>query len=354
MRKILYVGMDVHTDCVVIAALGDDGKLVMEMVIENKADTLRHFVKGLAGRVHVTLEEGTQAAWLYDLLRPCVERLIVCDPRQNKLLGAGSKSDRIDARKLAHLLRAGLLKAVYHGERGTRPLKELVSSYEYLVEDTTRVMNRLKALFRGRGIRCGGRDVYRADRRDEWLAKLEDRGARARAGYLYRELDHLLDLRRESCRQMLAESRRHPAHDILRQVPELGRIRVAQVIATVDNPHRFRTKRQFWAYVGLAVVTKSSADYRLVGGSPQRSGRASQTRGLNTNYNRRLKEVFKSAATRACTRGPYNEYYERLVGSGMRREMARLTVARKLAATALSVWKSGAEFDSGRVMQQAA
>lgn len=209
MEKILYVGMDVHKDCIVIAVLGADGKLVMETVIENKSETLRQFIRGLAGRAHVTLEEGTHAAWLYDLLRPHVARVIVCDPRQNKLLGAGSKSDRIDARKLAQLLRAGLLKAVYHGECGTRPLKELVGSYESLVEDTTRVMNRIKALYRARGVKCEGAEVYQADQRDGWLAKLADSGARARATYLYRELEYLLELRGESRQQMLAESRRH-------------------------------------------------------------------------------------------------------------------------------------------------
>lgn len=354
MEKILYVGMDVHKDCIVIAVLGADGKLVMETVIENKSETLRQFIRGLAGRAHVTLEEGTHAAWLYDLLRPHVARVIVCDPRQNKLLGAGSKSDRIDARKLAQLLRAGLLKAVYHGECGTRPLKELVGSYESLVEDTTRVMNRIKALYRARGVKCEGAEVYQADQRDGWLAKLADSGARARATYLYRELEYLLELRGESRQQMLAESRRHAAHDILKEVPELGPIRIAQLIATVDTPHRFRTKRQFWAYVGLAVVTRSSADYRMISGSPHRAARTTQTRGLNMNYNRRLKEVFKSAATSACGRGPYQPYFERLVATGMRREMARLTVARKLAATVLSVWKSGAAFDAGRVMTAAA
>lgn len=354
MGKILYVGMDVHKDCIVIAVLGSDGKLVMETVIENKSETVRQFIRGLAGRVHLTLEEGTHAAWLYDLLRPHAARVLVCDPRQNKLLNSGSKSDRIDARKLAQLLRAGLLKPVYHGESGTRPLKELVGSYESLVADTTRVMNRIKALYRGRGIKCEGPEVYQADRRDQWLAKFADDGARARAGYLYRELEHLLELRSESRQQMLAESRRHQAHDILKQVPELGPIRIAQIIATVDTPHRFRTRRQFRAYVGLAVVTRSSADYRIVGGSPQRASRTTQTRGLNMNYNRRLKEVFKSAATSACARGPYQPYFERLVASGRRREMARLTAARKLAATVLSVWKRHAAFDASRVTPVAA
>jgi transposase len=76
----------------------------------------------------VTFEEGTSAAWLYDLLKPYVAKVVVCDPRKNALLKAGNKNDRIDARKLADLLRAGLLSPVYHGESGVRLLKELARS----------------------------------------------------------------------------------------------------------------------------------------------------------------------------------------------------------------------------------
>ena len=79
-----------------------------------------------------------------------------------------------------------------------------------------------------------------------------------------------------------------------------------------------------------------------------------QTRGLNEDYNRRLKMVFKSAATHACHCGAYREYYERLLKTGMREEMARLAVARKLSATVLAVWKSGESFDAGRILSKAA
>jgi hypothetical protein len=80
---------------------------------------------GLRGNLSVTFEEGTWAAWLYDVLKPHVAHLVVCNPRKNALLKAGSKSDRIDARKLAELLRGNHLKPVYHGETGVRMLREL-------------------------------------------------------------------------------------------------------------------------------------------------------------------------------------------------------------------------------------
>ena len=96
----------------------------------------------------MALEEGTCVAWLHDLLKPHVTKVLVCDPRKNSLLKAGNKNDRIDARKLADLLRTGLLSAVYHGENGLRTLRELARSYLAVTRDLTRVMNRLKALYR--------------------------------------------------------------------------------------------------------------------------------------------------------------------------------------------------------------
>jgi hypothetical protein len=148
MDNTKYIGMDVHTETISIPVLNSAGKLVMESVIETKALTVIQFVRGLRGDLHVTLEKGTWAAWLYDLLRPYVNQLLVCDPRRNALLKVGNKSDRIDARELAELLRSNLLRPVYHGEHGVRTLKELSRSYLTLSGDLARVMARLKAVYR--------------------------------------------------------------------------------------------------------------------------------------------------------------------------------------------------------------
>ena len=80
---------------------------------------------GLRGSLFVTFEEGTWAAWLYDLLKPHVTEVLVCNPRKNALLKHGNKSDKIDARQLANRLRLNDLKPVYHGETGIRMLREL-------------------------------------------------------------------------------------------------------------------------------------------------------------------------------------------------------------------------------------
>ncbi len=193
-------------EAIVIAVLNEGGKLVMESVIETKASSILQFLHGLRGELHVTWEEGTWAAWLYDLLQPQVQHIVVCNPRRNALLKEGSKSDKVDARRLADLLRTGMLRPVYHGENGLRTLRELGRSYQTISKDLTRVMNRLKALYRGWGIACAGTQVYAARCREEWLSKIPQAGVRRRAELLYQQLDGLQILRRNVRFEFLAES----------------------------------------------------------------------------------------------------------------------------------------------------
>src|SRR5499427_6933059 len=120
-----YIGLDVHQATISVAVMDWMGKLIMESILETKASTILEFLGGLRGTLSVTFEEGTWAGWLYDLLKPHVAKLVVCNPRKTALLKDGNKSDRIDARKLAELLRLNNLKSVYHGETGVRMLREL-------------------------------------------------------------------------------------------------------------------------------------------------------------------------------------------------------------------------------------
>jgi transposase len=135
MSQQKYIGMDVHQATIAVAIMDGKGKLIMECLLETKAAIILEFVQGLRGTLSLTFEEGTAAAWLHDLLKPHVSQLLVCDPRKAALLKKGNKSDRIDARKLAELLRTNQLKPVYHGEHGTRTLKELGRSYLTVTKD---------------------------------------------------------------------------------------------------------------------------------------------------------------------------------------------------------------------------
>lgn len=355
MSQEKYIGMDVHQATISVAVMDSRGKLIMECILETKAATILEFIHGLRGTLSVTFEEGTSAAWLHDLLKPHVSRIVVCDPRKNALLKDGSKSDRIDARKLAELLRGNQLRPVYHRDHGLRTLKELGRSYLILTQDVTRVMSRIKALYRSWAIPCRGTTVYAARHRSEWLAKIPEPGVRLRAERFYQQLDLLRPLHREARRDFIAESHKYPAVKLLRQIPFIGPIRSALLVALLQTPHCFRTKRQLWAYSGFAVETHDSGEYRYVKGKLLRNRERISVRGLSDNYNRDLKNVFKSTSISASTRpGPLRDFYLSLLAKGVRPTMARLTLARKIAAIALTMWKKGVDFDAKRLDQQAA
>ncbi len=355
MESVKYVGLDVHQATISAAVLDFEGRLVMSCVLATRAGAILDFLEGLRETVHLTFEEGTYSAWLYDLLVRRVARVVVCNPRKNALLKAGNKSDTIDARKLAELLRAGLLSPVYHGENSLRTVQQLGRSYLALTEDLTRVKGRLKAVYRSQAIASAGKKVYGARHRGEWLAQLGEAGLRRRAELLYRELDAVQELRREVRQELIGESEKQEAVKWLRTIPFLGPVRVALLIGKVQTPHRFRTKRQFWTYCGLGLETRSSADYRFQDGQLLRSRKPVLIRGLNWNHNHEMKNLFKGAATSASAReGPFRTFYEGLLGKGMLATMARLTLARKMAAITLSVWKKGEAFDAERVKLQAA
>src|ERR1700757_2184406 len=220
--NVKYIGLDVHKESIAIAVLNGAGKLVMESIVETKSSTVLDFLHGLRGELRVTLEEGTWAAWLYDVLKPHVREIVVCNPRRNALLKEGSKSDKVDARKLAELLRTGMLRAVYHGEHGLRALRELARSYLTISKDQRRVMSRLKALYRSWGIPCASRQVYTPRHREQWLNKITQPGVRRRAELMYQQMDGLSVLRHTVRGELLAESRKHQAVKVLRQIPLIG------------------------------------------------------------------------------------------------------------------------------------
>jgi transposase len=347
MNQLKYIGMDVHKATTVTAVRNGQGDVETEAIIQTKSSTILDFIKGQRGTLHVAFEEGTQAAWLYDLIRPHVANVVVCDPR--KIVAQGDKNDKIDAKRLAELMRLKALTPVYHGEQSARAVKELVRSYNAIVQDGTRIKNRLKALFRGRGIDCSGGAVYNPDERKSWLGKLKDEAVRARANRLLEQLDSLEPLREAAEKDLLTEARKHRSDmKVLQSIPGIGPLRAAVLLGVAGTPHRFRTKRQLWTYSGLAVVTKASSEYELINGQVFRSKKRPLVRGLNRNYNPALKGVFKGAAISVAS-GPWKCHFDDLVASGTRPALAYVALARKIAAITLALWKRGERYDEKKL-----
>jgi len=128
----------------------------------------------------------------------------------------------------------------------------------------------------------------------------------------------------------------------------MGPIRTAQLVAIVGTPLRFRTRRQFWSYCGLAVVTRSSSDWVQSKDGGWVRDRVYQTRGLTRQRHPVLKTIFKGAATSVIMQlpeDPLHEHYERMLASGIKPNLAKLTVARRVAAIVLAMWKHQEAYD---------
>lgn len=164
-----------------------------------------------------------------------------------------------------------------------------------------------------------------------------------------------MDIRKRSEKALIAAARKDPIFRVLETCPGLGPIRVAQLIPIVVTPHRFRTKRQLWAYCGLGIVMRSSSDWvRETGGAWQRA-KVQQTRGLNYNHNHTLKMIFKGAATTVINQlpnEPLHMDYEKLLVAGTKPNLAKLTLARKIAAIVLAIWKTEEEYDPKKYRKQ--
>lgn len=179
-------------------------------------------------------------------------------------------------------------------------LRQLVKVHASIVRDSVRVQNRLKAMFRSRGVRVTGKSVYSAKSREKWLEQLAPSN-RVAVSRLYDQLEALLDVRETARKDLVAESHRHPAAKTLETCPGLGEIRGAQMIAVVMTPDRFRTRQQSWSYCGLGIVTRSSSDWVQTSDGRWARVQVQKTRGLNRTHNTMLKAVFKGASTTRLT-----------------------------------------------------
>jgi hypothetical protein len=126
---------------------------------------------------------------------------------------------------------------------------------------------------------------------------------------------------------------------------------VAQILPIVITPHRFRTKRQFWSYCGLGIRSESSSDWAQTPDGCWVRAPVNRTRGLNRKSNHVLKDIFRGAAHTVVSTQcqPLYDTYERTLAAGTKPNLARLTLARKIAAITLALWKNQERFDPARI-----
>lgn len=339
-----YLGIDVHAAGSAICVLDAAGQKVEETTVATRHDALVGYLRRQKGRLHVCIEETEWSEWLTEILSPHVAKLVSVPGKWEP----GCKSDRIDAGRLAERLRTGQIKrVVYHNPHKYALLRELARSYRKLTGDVARSKNRLSSMFRRRGVACRKEDIYDWDARQELLDRLPPsmRPSVESQGMVLACLEHLKD---EMEAKLIAESHRHPISRTLETAPGLGKIRVAQMIPIVVTPHRFPTKRHFWSYCGFGVVTRTSGDHVQSPNGEWVWGSVTRTRGLNSHNNQPLKSIFKGAATTVTVhmkQHPLRDVYQRLLDNGTKPNLAKLTIARKIAALTLAMWKSKETYD---------
>ena len=334
-----FIGLDGHSASCTFVVLDEKGRVKRKAVIETNGQALIEFVKQTPGRSHLCVEEGTQSQWFYEILKPHVHDMAIVQGRKTR----GNKDDYRDALALAERIRTGDLGPRIHKvPESLTTLKDSVRAYEAINRDLTRVKNRFKHLYRSRGI------IYSDSGCPFCTQPGWNASACRKPGFhvtleLWRMQQQCLEaFKEEAMKYMLAEASRHLIIKTLKTAPGFGPIRSAELLSIVITPYRFRTSRQFWAYCGLGIVQRSSADW-----VPQPNGKwlrapVQHTRGLNQNFNRTAKAIFKGAATtviNSTSKDPLRADYERLLVNGTKPNLAKLTIARKISAIVLSMWK---------------
>jgi transposase len=344
-----YIGIDAHANSCTIAVLGATGKRLRLWQVETEGGVLVEAIRSIAKPRYICIEEGSLSEWLFELLDPLAAELQVIQPLRSR----GVKSDTTDAWAAADIARTQRkdVVTVFKAPSLFTGLKKAVRTYECIQRDFVRCKHRIRANYRGRGLAVDS-SIYDSEGRTQWLAKV-GRHHRLLLKHYYAELDALTPIYENAEAWLHEEAERLPVVNLLATAPGIGTIRASQIVATVLSPHRFRTSRQFWAYCGLAIVMRSSADWVPRDGKMQRTHTA-QTRGLNRNHQPLLKCVFKGAATSIVhpnmTAHPLHQGYQRMLAANTKPHLAKLTVARRLAAAVLAMWKNKEKYDPAKQM----
>lgn len=328
-----YIGCDAHSSTCTFCVVDEQGVVVESRTLVTNGRLIREYLETLAGHTVLCIEECGLSSWLLTILKRTVNEIMICNPVANKQFKR-AKTDRLDAYNLAMLLRGGFLHPVYHDGSDQERLRIIVSAYNDLIGDITRIKNRFKALFRRQGICLKGKACYHDP---SLITKLADSHARFVADMSLRHIAHYQPMVKEYEDTIKHILRSLPEAKILASLTGIGDIHAAQIIAQVINPHRFKNKHKYYSYCGLVRHVK-----------------VSDGRSYGSEYiwgNRMLKCVYKRAAVAVLkTRSALRTYYDQLRTRGLSHDAAKNALARKIATLSLYLWKHNALYDPKRVV----
>jgi transposase len=342
-----YIGADVHSNSTELA-IERNKKIVQRYKLPTSIASLSNVLDSLKGKKHLAIEESPIAGWLYRNLSKKVDELIICDPRRNKLIDSdGDKDDKIDAAKLAALLRGNYLRPIYHSEDASRiELKHWVSLYHDRVRDAVRNINKIRARCRMYGISIPRRIIRHRCDREQWLRQINSPVVAAQLKLLWIGYDATTHQVRIAKRRLAAASRKYDIIQFWSRLAGISLVRATTLFAYLDTPWRFRKKNKLWKYCGVGLQRAASGT--------DKKGRPKTARlQLPWAANRTLKNAVLGAAVSAINQkdNPFKNYYERMLEDGIIPSNARHAVARKLLTVMWAMWKTNSRFDESLCRQ---
>jgi transposase len=336
MKRRHFIGIDVHCQFCEIAVMDVVGKVVQRDRCATSIEALIQVVEKVPKPRSLIIEEGPLAGWLWRGLRHTVERMVVSEPRRNRLIAKdGDKDDDVDAEKLAGLLRGGYVKEVHQVESLERAVfKEQVAMDHFRVRQRVRESLRLSWWFRQHGVMIREKAYVNGAARPALLAQLPANATLREGVQLMWLVYDALVAQEEAWRKRLVRLAQN--EEVVRRfqaLPGIGWVRAATLYAYLDTPWRFRSKSALWKYLGVGLER-------------ERSGNGPEHVGVPLLTHRLLKSTILQAALSAATRGnnPFADLYRRWLQQGLSSRLARRNVARALAATLWGMWKNGSAY----------
>jgi transposase len=316
-----------------------DGPTVSSRRFQMGEAHLRTAFTGLGTDVHVHLEASELAAWVRSVVAPLVKRVVISHPRTNAWIANDpQKGDRIDAFKLAELLRMNRVHEVYYAaEEARRDFKQLVQHYDDLTGQQARLKCKIKARLRTHGLITRGERLFSESGRGAVLGQLSSPQVCAALRQLYEVLDQTVAAQTAARHLMASAGRAFPEVALLRTAPGIGPVGACRFVAYVQTPHRFSSKRKLWRYCRLGVSHRTSDGKPLRHPQLDRSGCG------------RLKDVTRKAfevAVRARTDNSFKRAYEEALERTHNETHARLSVQRKIVSTLRAMWLTGTPYQA--------
>lgn len=329
----VYVGLDLGSSLFQQVTMNAAGVIDRERCFPTSEANLRQAFTALPGEIHVHLEAGELAPWASAVISPLVHRVVCSHPAANAWIAKDAdKCDRIDAFKLAELLRLNRFKEVHYPQlQSRRDFKTLVQHYDELTAQQARLKTKLKARLRLQGVIVTGERLFSAAGRKPVLARVRSRDVRLAITQLYEVLDQSIAAQTQARLLMLRAAQAFPEIKLFRTVPGIGPIGACRFSAYIHSPHRFSSKRKLWKYCRLSVSHRSS------NGKPLRRPR------LDRSGCGRLKDVARKAfevAVRLRQDNSFKRAYQRGLAATQDPVHARLTVQRKIVSTLRAIWLS--------------